>query len=330
MPRVAVTDYTFPSLEIEERLLLPIGLTVEGAHCRRSAELIDFLRGADFVITQFAPIDGEVIKSLKTAQIIVRYGIGVDNVDLAAAREMGIPVCNVPDFCIDEVADHTLAFILAATRQVELNAQHVRSGSWGLAVPLALMRCLSSLTVGVIGFGRIGREVVARLKPFKPRILVYDPVLSIADNVHADYELVDLSVLLAASDVVTLHCPANESTKHLINADTIVQMKDGAILVNVARGAVVRTDHLVDALRSAKLSFAALDVLESEPIPPDHPLLAMKNVILHSHIASASEAAVAKLRTEAATLVALAAHGRPLHSIVNGVTTTPRGVKLTT
>lgn len=327
MPRVAITDYTFPSLEIEERLLKPLGLTVNGAQCRTTADLIDFLQGADFVITQFAPVNRDVIKSLSTAQIIVRYGIGVDNVDLAAAREQGIPVCNVPDFCIDEVAEHTLAFILAATRQVEANAQHVRNGSWGLAVPLAAMHCLKSMTVGVIGFGRIGREVAARLKPFKPRILVHDPAMPAAEIEKAGCESTDLSSLLRASDLVTLHCPATEATKHLINAAAIGEMKEGAILVNVARGAVVCTESLVAALESGKLSFAALDVLETEPIPPNHPLLKMKNAILHSHIASASQAAVTKLRTDAATLVALAAQGRPLRNIVNGVTKAPVGAK---
>lgn len=325
MHRVGITDYTFPSLEIEEQLLTPLGLKVEGAQCRTPAELIDFLRGADFVITQFAPVNREVIDSLDKAQIIVRYGIGVDNVDLIAAREKGIPVCNVPDFCIDEVAEHTLAFILAATRQVEGNAQHVRNGSWGLAVPLAAMRCLRSMTVGVIGYGKIGREVVSRLKPFKPRILVHDPVVSPTEITNVGAEPADLASLLSASDVVTLHCPATESTKHLINAATIAQMKDGAILVNLARGAVVCTESLVAALQSEKLSFAALDVLETEPIAVDHPLRAMKNVIIHSHIASASQAAVKKLRTDAATLVALAAQGQPLRNIVNGVDKVPVG-----
>ena len=275
------------------------------------------------MITQFAPLNAEVISSLQDAQIIVRYGIGVDNVDLTAARERGIPVCNVPDFCIDEVADHTLALILATTRQVVANAEHVRQGKWSLAVPTEAMRCLRSMTVGVVGFGRIGREVAERLQPFGCRILVYDPVTSAAEIAARQCELVALDQLLSASDVVTLHCPANAATNHLINASTIAQMKDRAILVNVARGAVVCTDSLVEGLQSRKLAFAALDVHEVEPIPADHPLLAMDNVIIHSHIASASEAAVRKLRREAAGLVASAAEGKPLRNIVNGVSGTP-------
>jgi D-3-phosphoglycerate dehydrogenase / 2-oxoglutarate reductase len=320
MPRVTVTDYTFPSLEIEQGLLEPLGLTVVGAQCRKPAELIELLRGTDFVLTQFAPLTAEVIASLSNAQVIVRYGIGVDNVDLAAARTMGIPVCNVPDFCIDEVADHTLALILAATRQVYANAERVRKGAWGLAVPLPAMRCLKSLTVGIIGFGRIGREVAARLRPFKCRILVHDPIAEDAVVASLGYVPASLDEVLGASDVVTLHCPATESTFHLINSQAVAKMKDQAIVINVARGAVVCTESLLEGLRSGKLGFAALDVLEVEPIPSGHPLLAFDNVLIHSHLASASQEAVTKLRRDAASLVALAAQGKPLQNVVNGVT----------
>lgn len=323
MPRVAVTDYTFPSLDIEAEILEPLGLSVAGAQCRKPAELIEFLPDADYILTQFAPMNAEVIASLRDVQLIVRYGIGVDNVDLAAAREKGIPVCNVPDFCVDEVADHTLAFILAATRQVFANASRVREGAWGLAVPLAAMRCLKSMTVGVIGFGRIGREVAARLKPFKCRVLVYDPAVSDADVSSQGYRRATLDQLLSSSDVVTLHCPSLPSTFHLIDSSAFARMKDQAILINVARGAVVCTDSLLEAMRSGRLGFAALDVLETEPIPSSHPLLSHDNVLIHSHIASASTAAVTKLRRDAASLVALAAQGQPLQNVVNGVARTP-------
>jgi len=323
MSRVAITDYTFPSLAIERDLLEPLGIQVDAAQCRTPAQLIEFLAGADFILTQFAPLNAEVISTLRDAQVIVRYGIGVDNVDLAAAKEMGIPVCNVPDFCLDEVADHTIALILAATRQVVANAEYVRQGNWGLAVPLPTMRCLRSMTVGVIGFGRIGREVAARLQPFKCRILAYDPVAPAADVTAQNCEPVGLDVLLRSSDVITLHCPANKATTGLIDAKTIALMKNRTILVNVARGAVVCTESLVAGLRSGKIAFAALDVLETEPIPADHPLRSLENVLVHSHIASASEAAVAKLRRDAALLIASAARGRPLRNIVNGVSAMP-------
>jgi len=252
--------------------------------------------------------------------VIVRYGIGVDNVDLDAAKSKGIPVCNVPDYCIDEVADHTLALILAATRQVVANASYVAQGNWGLSIPIEAMHSLKTMTIGIVGFGRIGKEVAARLRPFKCRVLVFDPALSEADIRAAGCEPAELPTLLATCDLVTLHCPSNQATFHLINARSIEKMKAGAILINVARGTIVCTDDLVEALRTGKLSFAALDVLETEPPPEDHPLRTMANVILHSHLASASPASLNKLRHDAATIVALAAQEKPLPHIVNGVT----------
>ena len=141
---------------------------------------IDLVRDADAVITQFAPVNAAVIGAMQKSRVIVRYGIGVDNVDLAAAAAKGIPVCNVPDYCIDEVADHALAMILDLTRNITANAIKVRSGSWGLATPLANIRTLKNMTVGVVGFGRIGREVAARLKAFKCKVLVFDPPVDAA------------------------------------------------------------------------------------------------------------------------------------------------------
>lgn len=319
MSLLIVTDYTFPTLDVEERRLAPLGITVEGfSKCDRAA-LLARLSAADYVITQFARLDAEAIGLMSRAQVVVRYGIGVDNVDLQAAREQRIPVCNVPDYCIDEVADHTLALILAATRRVVDNALYGRDGKWGLAPPLEAMRCLKTLVVGVIGFGRIGREVAARLAPFKCRILVHDPAVDPLEIEAEGREPAAVDALLTKSDVITLHCPSTPATRRLINGDAIAAMKPGAILVNVARGDVVCTDSLLAGLRSGRISYAALDVLDVEPPPADHPLRSLSNVILHSHIASASAEAVLKLREGAASIVALAAQGRPLPNVVNGV-----------
>lgn len=319
MSHLIVTDYTFPSLDIEERRLAPLGITVEGIAAGDRAVLLAKLPTADFVITQFARLDAEAIGLMSRARVIARYGIGVDNVDLTAARELRIPVCNVPDYCIDEVADHTLALILAATRRVVDNALHVRGGKWGLAVSTEAMRCLKTLTVGVVGFGRIGREVAARLAPFKCRVLVHDPGVEPREIESAGCEPIAVEALLVQSDVVTLHCPSTPATRQLINSDAIDTMKPGAILINVARGDVICTDSLLAGLRSGQVGYAALDVLDPEPPPPDHPLRSMTGVILHSHIASTSVDAVLKLREGAAAIVALAAQGRSLPNIVNGV-----------
>lgn len=318
--KVAVTDYSFPDLAVEETILQGAGHTlVAWKEKRTPAELASLVGDADAVITQFAPVNAEVIGAMQKARVIVRYGIGVDNVDLEAAKARGIPVCNVPDYCIDEVADHTLAFILATTRQVVPNCVRVRGGTWGLATPLGGMQALRDLTVGVVGFGRIGREVAARLKAFKCRVLVHDPVVAASAITQAGCEAAPLDDLFRQADVLTLHCPSTAQTRGMVNQTSLATMKRGAILINVARGDLVDSVALVAALESGQLSAAALDVFAPEPIPADHAILKRDNVIVASHIASCSVPAVRKLRETAAQLAAIALRGEPLPNIVNGV-----------
>jgi D-3-phosphoglycerate dehydrogenase len=324
MPTVAITDYTFPTLEVEEATLQPHGVRIRSGQCKTPDLLIPLVKEADAVITQFAPVNAAVIAQMQQAKVIVRYGIGVDNVDLVEARERGIPVCNVPDYCIDEVADHTLAFILATTRQVIPNALHLRDGKWGLATALADMRTLRDQTVGIVGFGRIGRAVAARLVPFQSRRLVFDPAVN-ADTIRdAGCEDVSLDQLLAESDIVTLHCPSTPQTKTLLNADSLARLKQGAIVINLARGDLIDTAALIAALQSGHLSAAAIDVCDPEPIPADSPLRSMPNVITAAHIASASPKAVRTLRETAARIAVMALRGEPLPNVVNGVTGSPR------
>lgn len=318
--KVAVTDFSFPSLELEEGILKPAGASLLSGQCKTPETLIPLVADADAVITQFAPLRREVIQAMTRAKVIVRYGIGVDNVDLEAARECGIPVCNVPDYCIDEVADHTLAFILATTRQVVPNCLHVREGKWGLATPLDSLKALKHLTVGLIGFGRIGREVAARLKAFKCRVLVHDPVTPPADIEAAGCIPSDRTALLAESDIISLHCPSTPQTRGMVNRVTLESMKPGVVLINLARGDLVDSEALLEALQQGKVAAAALDVFAPEPIPADHPILKLPNVIVASHIASVSAPAVRKLRETAAKLALAALRGEDLPNVVNGVT----------
>ena len=319
--KVAITDYSFPDLNVEEEILQAAGHSIVAWKEKKPAsELSAVVADADAVITQFAPVTAEVIASMRKARVIVRYGVGVDNVDLEAAQVRGIPVCNVPGFCIDEVADHTLAFILAATRQVLQNCLHVREGKWGLATPLTELRTLRDQTVGIVGFGRIGREVAVRLASFKSRRLVFDPVVS-ADVIQAaGCEAVSLDALLAQSDIVTLHCPSTPQTRKLLNADSFARLRPGAIVVNLGRGELIDTPSLVAALQSGHVAAAALDVCDPEPIPLDSPLRSMPNVITASHIASASVKSVRTLRQTAAQIALTALRGETLANIVNGVT----------
>lgn len=321
MPTVAITDYTFANLDLETSVLTSGGVEVVSSKEKLPpAETAELVRGADAVITQFTVIDAEVIAAMDRAKVIVRYGVGYDNVDIAAAAARGIPVLNIPDYCVHEVADHALALILATNRQVVPNALHLRDGQWGMATPLANVHALASQTVGVVGFGRIGREVVRRLLAFRARVLVFDPAVDAAEITAAGAEPASIDDVLTQSDIITPHCPSLTQTKRMFNAAAFAKMKPGAVFVNVTRGDLADSDDLLAALQSGHLGSAALDVFDPEPIPADHPIRSLPNVILAAHIAWASPAAVVQLRTTAAELALRAIRGEPLPNIVNGVT----------
>jgi D-3-phosphoglycerate dehydrogenase len=322
---IVVTDHSFPDLSIEEPIASAAGARLVDVRSKDPAILAGAVAEADAVITQFAPVNADVVAAMGRARAIVRYGIGVDNVDLAAARARGIPVCNVPDYCIDEVADHTLAFILGLTRQVAPQSRLVHEGGWKLVAPPAEFRTLAAMTCGVVGFGRIGRGVVRRLVACGGRVLVSDPVATREAVAAVGAEAVPLDELLAVSDLVTLHCPSLPETRGLIGAATLAAAKPGLLVVNLSRGDLVDPDALVAALDAGRVAGAALDVFSPEPIPAGHPILGRPNVLLAPHVASVSAAAVHRLRTSAARLAVAAVRGEPLPSIVNGVTG-PRGV----
>jgi D-3-phosphoglycerate dehydrogenase len=316
---VAFTDWTFPDLSIEDENLRAHGVQVVARQCKTEAELIELCADAAVVITQFARVNANVISAMRHAKAIVRYGIGVDNIDLDAARERGIPVCNVPDYCIDEVADQTLAFILALTRQVVRHTDHLRAGHWGLATPMSDMKALRGLTMGVVGFGRIGREVVRRLLAFKCAVQVFDPVVPAAEIEKLGGQPVSFDELLRNADVLTLHCPSTAQTRRMMNRESFARLKPGAIFINVSRGDLADPEALADALKRGHLAGAALDVFDPEPIPANHPIRTLSNVILAPHIASCSVPAVTKLRESVARLAVAAVRGEPLPTIVNGV-----------
>ncbi len=318
-PKIVITDWAFPDLSIEEAILKPHGVELLACQSKTEGELIELCAEADAVITQFARVTANVIASMRKARVIVRYGIGVDNVDLDAARERGVPVCNIPDYCIDEVADQTLAFILATTRQVVTHTGHLHAGKWGLATPLSAMKALRDLCVGVVGFGRIGREVVKRLIPFKCSVQVFDPIVPGAEIEKMGAHPATFDEVLTSADVLTLHCPSTPQTRRMMNRHTFARLKAGAIFINVGRGDLADPEALSAALESGQLGAAALDVFDPEPIPAGHPILALPNVILTPHIASCSVPAVKKLRESAAHLALSAVRGELLTTIVNGV-----------
>ena len=319
MSKAVITDYTFPDLSIETQILEAAGLEVVSGQCKTPQDLIVLTASADYVITQFAPIDADVIKSMSNCKVIVRYGIGYDNVDCETAKRKGIPVCNIPTYCINEVADHTLSFILSMTRQLLANAKYVQNGKWGLGTDLSKMRGLYDSTVGIIGLGRIGQAVAKRLQGFGCRLMAYDPVVNSTQAASISCQLVDLDYLLSNSDIITLHCPSLPTTKNIINNSTLLKMKKGSLLINAGRGDLICADALTEALITGHLAGAAIDVFSTEPVPNDSPLLDMDNVLITSHIASASPQSAKTLRETAAQIVVISSKGESLPNIVNGL-----------
>jgi len=320
MQKVAVTDYSFENIDFETKILKKLGCDVVGQKKYTDEKsLIALVQDADYVITQFAPVSPAVINSMKSCRVICRYGIGVDNVNLEAAAAKGIPVCNIPDYCTDEVADHTLALILSTARQICSISSQVKAGSAKIDVPLEMVKVLREITIGVIGFGRIGREVANRLRPFKCKIAVYDPAVKQAEVESEGLKYVSYEDVLKTSDLITFHCPSTAKTRHMLNADSFKLMKKGAVVVNASRGDLIKTDDFIEVLKSGHISAAALDVTDPEPLPTGHPLLQMPNVTVTNHYGAASVEAVEKLRIGVTEPIRRIIQGEKLVNIVNGV-----------
>ena len=283
-------------------------------NAREEEALIANLRDADVVLVNAAPITRRVMEAMPRCRCVVRYGVGVDNVEVAAATELGIVVANVVDFCTEEVANHALLLLLAcAKRLLPLDAD-MRAGHWR-RTPLAGMPPIWGQTLGIIGLGNIGRSLARKALALQMTLLGYDPYVQpqTLDGVR----LVGLRELLAQSDFVSVCAPLTAETRHLIGAAELALMKPSAILINTARGPLVDEAALVEALRSGRLAAAGLDVFEEEPLPADSPLLGLANVVLTPHTAGISEASVRRVKTEVGQAAAAVLSGRWPKSVVN-------------
>jgi glyoxylate reductase len=280
--------------------------------------LAELLHGCDGAITLVTdPIGPELLDAEPQLKVISNFAVGFDNIDVAAATERGVTVCNTPGVLTETTADLAWALLMAAARRVVEGADYVRAGKWQTWGPTLLMGAdVHHATLGVVGFGRIGKEVAKRGRGFDMRILAFDAFPDEETARALEVEFVDLETLLAESDFVTLHTTLNDETYHLISTEQLRAMKRTAILINAARGPVVDTDALVEALRAGEIAGAALDVTDPEPIPADHPLVAMPNVVIVPHIASASVATRNKMAEMAANNLLAALRGeRPAHVV---------------
>jgi D-3-phosphoglycerate dehydrogenase / 2-oxoglutarate reductase len=301
LPTVLITDHVFPSVQLERKVLEAAGLTLEEVKppCKTEDEVIQRCAGADALIVQWAPITRRVFEALPRVRGVVRYGIGVDNIDIKAAKDIGRMVSNVPNYCQEEVSDHTLAMIISLGRRIPQDHNQIVHGGWGVG-PFLPLPAFSDLTLGLIGFGSIARKVSEKAKPFRFKQIAYDPVAKDEIFKQAGVEKVELADLLSRADIISLHCPLLPATQHMINAASIAKMKAGVLLINTARGPLVDEKDLVTALKAGKILGAGLDVFEKEPLPVDSPLRSLPNVILTSHAASVSLRAVEQLQTKAA------------------------------
>jgi D-3-phosphoglycerate dehydrogenase / 2-oxoglutarate reductase len=311
---VYVVGPGYRSYETEGAILAPFGVAAIETTSPEAPDFSAALARADAVLVREAKIDRAVIERLTRCKVIARYGIGVDNVDLEAARERRIYVANTPGYGVDEVSTHALALLLAVARRIPSRDRAVRAGAWNSGQDQP-MHSLSGRTVGLVGYGRIAREFRKKLEPFVPkRTLVVDPYLA---EDPPGVERVDIATLCAEADLISLHAPLTSDTRHVIGAPELARMRPTTILVNTARGGLVDEAALVDALRDRRLFGAGLDVFEQEPPPADHPLWTLDNVVVSDHTAWYSEASVHELQTRASQEVARVLSGRPPGSWVN-------------
>jgi D-3-phosphoglycerate dehydrogenase / 2-oxoglutarate reductase len=316
-PLVVVTDSDLPSDGAEERMLREAGLEARRADCASEQDVIERCGGADALIVQWAPISARVLDALPAVRMISRLGIGYDMIDVEAATARGVAVANTPDYCIEEVACHTLALVLDQARGVVGLDRAVRAGRWAAPASYPDAARPSTTTIAVIGYGRIGVRVAAALRATGFEVLVHDRFVSdrsIRDDGHVPVTLADA---LGRADVVTLHVPLTAETQHMIDAGAIAAMRPGARLVNTCRGGLVDERALADALERGHLAGAGLDVFEAEPPPAESPLRSLPQVTLSPHAAWYSRAALADLPVLATRQAIDFLAGRPVAAIVN-------------
>ncbi|MGO3123558.1 MAG: C-terminal binding protein [Advenella sp.] len=296
--RVVVTDYTFPDVAAERAAAEQLGAEFIACQCKNPQEVVRAVKGADVALVQFASLTAQAIAGMAEGASIIRYGIGYDNIDLASAFDRGFAVGYMPDYCTEEVADHTASLVLAALRKLSQLDASVRAGDWNAVAVAKPIKPSGETTIGFLGMGRIGSLVLARLLPFG--FLVSDPQVNAERAAEMGVTSVDREALFRQTDVLSLHAPATAETTHAINAQTLRTMKPNAIIVNTARGQLIDEAALAEALASGVIGGAALDVFETEPLPPQSALRAVPNLILTPHAAWYSDTSIVRLQELAA------------------------------
>lgn len=313
--KVVITDHRFPNIDSEHQVLSEVGAEIIVSEAKNDEELIELVKDADGILNARLKINPKVIESMERCKVMVRYGIGVDTIDIESATKKGIMVCNVPDYCIDEVANHALTLILCLGRKIMLSSRQVLAGEWSIASLKPLKR-FTEQTIGIVGFGRIGRNLANKAKHLGFKIIAFDPY--VGENILADgVQMVSLEKLIRESDYISLHAPLVSENKGMIGKKQLDIMKKDAYLINVSRGPLIDESALIEALENKKIAGVGLDVLVNEPPRRDNPLLKLGNVLITPHSAWYSDEAITELQLKAAKTVAAVLSGDIPNSVLN-------------
>ncbi len=308
-----ITDCDHGSIEEEKEEFSRMGAELIWAQAQEEEELIRVGKDADGLLNQYAPLTRRVLENLPKCKVISRYGVGVDSVDLRAASDLGIVVANVPDYCIDEVANQTISMILTLVRKTAFFDQKVKSGQWDFRLGEPIYRT-KGRTLGLVGCGKIGFEVGKRLSGFGIRTIAFDPYLK---RPPEGIELKDFDAVLKESDFISIHCPLSSATRHLIGEREFKKMEKKPIVVNTSRGPIIDERALIQALQEGSVSGAGLDVLEKEPPDSQNPLLTMENVVLSPHLSFYSEESIHELKRRTAKNISDVLIGKWPDSVIN-------------
>lgn len=311
--RVLMTDRAWPDTSIERSILESADAELVEAAVADEATLVAMAADVDAIATTWAKVTDKVIRSCSRCRVVARLGIGLDNISVSTATELGIPVTNCPDYCVSEVSDHALGLLLACARNITFFHGRTKRGEYNLGAA-SEMRRLSVQTVGLIGLGHIARELYPKLRCLGLKVLAYTP--SGSDH-GTGCEMVSLNELLSRSDFVSLHAPLLPETHHLINADRLKLMKHTAYVINTSRGGLIDAAALFSALENHQIAGAALDVFDPEPPDLSHPLYRDERVIVTPHAAFVSVESLNELRSQAMSQVVQALKGERPNNVVN-------------
>ncbi|HXH25040.1 MAG TPA: C-terminal binding protein, partial [Vicinamibacterales bacterium] len=315
MPLVALSDSVFPDLEPARQVLSRVGAELRLAAAPTAEAIVEAAAAADALLVTYARITEPMIRQLTRCRIISRFGIGIDNIDVAAAARAGIVVTRVPDYCIDEVSDHTLALLLALARKITLSNSQVHAGRWEMKAVVPIHR-LKGQVLGLVGFGQIPQLLAPKAQALGLRVVAYDPYAPDAVFERLGVARVELDDLVREADFVSIHAPLVPETRGLFDAERLARMKPTAYLINTARGPIVDEHALAAALDRGQLAGAALDVMPNEP-PVGSPLVGRTDVIITPHTGFYSEESLVELQTKAAEEVVRVLSGQPPKNPVN-------------